>query len=79
MKDIIDQAIKITNDFYKYEGLEQESYERLYTRALDWYIGYKTKIKTPLELSALVISGNYKPGLTTQEIDDLVTFYFFII
>jgi hypothetical protein len=70
---LIEQATKLVQDFYEAEGI-YESSKITREKILDWY--EHTDIKDAQTLAAASISGYYRMGTISKELEDLKEFYF---
>ena len=70
---LIADAVKIAIEYLENEG-RQETTPVLEARAIEWY--NNTEIYEPYQLAAVVISGNFIPTITYQEIKRIEEHFF---
>lgn len=70
---LIADAVKMVIDYFESEGIYEET-KTLDTRARDWYS--HTEIVEPQMLAAVVMSGDFVPGITWDEIKQIEDFFF---
>ena len=73
--NMINQAVEIALDFNCAEGIS-EAPQTLRNRAWNWYIHFD--FNDPIELAAAVVSGDYQPESTWNDVRDML-FYFDLI
>lgn len=70
---LIAEAVKIVVDYFEAEGI-YEATKTIDARARQWY--NHTEIVEAQQLAAVVISGDFVPGITIKEIQKIENFFF---
>lgn len=70
---LIAEAVKMVIEYFENEGIYEET-KTLDARARKWYSN--TEIVEPQMLAAVVMSGDFIPGITWNEIKQIEEFFF---
>lgn len=71
--NLIEITVKMVTDYFETEGIT-ESTVTIKTRAERWY--NHTEITDAQTLAAVVMSGDFEPGITIKEIQQIEEFFY---
>ena len=70
---LIEDAINLVTEYNEVEGI-YETYEDIKARAINWY--NHTEITEAEMLAAVMLTGDFNPGMTWREIEEARAFFF---